>query len=74
MLMATEMDEAGHVRRVEEDLLRRFGGQLPEEWIHAEIQRALSRYAAVKVRTFIPVLLQREVTDSLRRANWRAEV
>lgn len=61
-------DERAQLRRVEQDLLRRYGDRLPREVICAEVEQAKQEFAAAKVRTFVPVLVQRRVQDALRRS------
>lgn len=65
----TQVDEAGQLRNVRAALERRFAGQVPEEIIAREVDRGLAEFAGAPVRTFIPVLLQKRVTDRLRRAD-----
>lgn len=62
----TATQEADRLDLVETLLVRRFGDRLPVETIRAEVRSGMTRYRDARVRTFIPVLLQREVTDRLR--------
>jgi len=61
------VDEAVQLQTVEAALQRRFAGQVPVETIHQEVDAGLAEFTGVPVRTFIPVLLQKRVTDRLRR-------
>lgn len=63
------VDEAVQLRTVEAALKRRFAGQVPEETISREVDEGLEQFIDAPVRTFIPVLLQKQVTDRLRRAH-----
>jgi len=60
------VDEAVQLQTVEEALQRRFAGEVPDETIHREVDEGLREFAGAPVRTFIPVLLQKRVTDRLR--------
>lgn len=66
--LAPHVDEAVQVRTVKAALQRRFAGQVPEETISREVDQGLAEFSGAPVRTFIPVLLQKRVTDRLRRA------
>jgi hypothetical protein len=64
-----QVDEAHQLRTVEAALKRRFAGQVPDETISREVDEGLQAFTGAPVRTFIPVLLQKQVTDRLRRAH-----
>ena len=64
----SHVDEAVQLRTVEDALRRRFAGQVPEETIAQEVDAGLQEFTGARVRTFIPVLLQKRVTDRLRHA------
>jgi hypothetical protein len=65
--MPVVTDEAQQLRVVATALLERFGDQVPEQRINAEVQAAADElYAAAKVRAFVPVLVQRRVSGRLR--------
>jgi hypothetical protein len=66
--MALEFDEAAQVRRVEETLLDKLGDRLPKDRICGEVQEYYQRYADARVRTFVPVLIERQAMESLRHA------
>jgi len=63
-----EVDESEQLKIVEENLVRKFGQAVSEERIKAEMERAVHRFDTAKVRSFVPVLVGREVTDALRRS------
>jgi hypothetical protein len=62
------MDESGQLRAVEQALVRRFAGVVAEERIAREVEAGLAELRDAPIRTFIPVLLQKRVTDRLRTA------
>src|SRR5438874_13825312 len=59
-------DEAGQLRTVKVALENRFAGQVSEETIARELDEGLHAFDGAPVRAFIPVLLQKRVTDRLR--------
>jgi len=61
------VDEAVQLSTVRAALQRRFGGRVSEETIALEVDQGLAQFSDASVRTFIPVLLQKQVTDRLRR-------
>ena len=61
-----QVDEAVQLRTVEDALRRRFAGRVPEELISREMRDGLQEFNGAPVRIFIPVLLQKRVTDRLR--------
>jgi hypothetical protein len=63
------VDEAVQLRTVEDALKRRFAGRVPDETISREVDEGLREFNGATVRTFIPVLLQKRVTDRLRSAS-----
>lgn len=63
------VDEAVQLRTVEDALKRRFAGRVPDETIAREVDEGLREFHEATVRAFIPVLLQKRVTDRLRRAH-----
>lgn len=65
--MQTGVDESTQLRAVEQTLLRAFGDRVAPERIHDEVARGMATYQAARIRTYIPVLLQRRVADHLRR-------
>ena len=63
------VDEAVQLRTVEDALKRRFAGRVPDETIAREVDEGLREFTGAPVRTYIPVLLQKRVTDRLRRVH-----
>ncbi|MDT7536513.1 MAG: hypothetical protein QOI82_98 [Actinomycetota bacterium] len=63
------IDETVQLRTVEDALKRRFAGRVPEETISREVDEGLREFTGAPVRAFIPVLLQKRVTDRLRHAH-----
>jgi hypothetical protein len=63
----SHIDEAAQLQGIEAALRRRFAGQVPDETISREVDEGLQEFSGAHVRTFIPVLLQKRVTDRLRR-------
>jgi hypothetical protein len=59
-------DESAQLLSVEQSLVASFADRLPREVIAAEVERIRQEFADSRVRTFIPVLVQRRVSDSLR--------
>jgi hypothetical protein len=65
--MPIEVDEAAQIRSVEMTMLARFAGRVSEDVVHAEVQMAASMlYGDARVRNFLPVLVERRVTERLR--------
>jgi hypothetical protein len=69
MAMGSDLhvDEAVQLRTVTAALQHRFAGQVPDEVIASEVDQGLEEFSGATVRTFIPVLLQKQVTERLRR-------
>lgn len=63
-----EVDEADQLKNVEEGLIRKFGDRVPAQRVSQEFGAAVKRFATAPVRAFVPVLIQREVSESLRRS------
>jgi hypothetical protein len=66
-------DDAAQLLSVEELLIASFADRLPRDVITEELERTRQEYADSRVRTFIPVLVQRRVTDNLRSRLRQAE-
>jgi hypothetical protein len=62
-----QVDEAVQLSTVRAALQRRFAGRVSEEVIRLEVDQGLAEFSEASVRTFIPVLLQKRITDRLRR-------
>lgn len=45
--------------------LRRKFPDVPEEWIRADIARAYAAFESSRVRTYLPILAEREVAEHL---------
>jgi hypothetical protein len=63
-----QVDEAVQLSTVRAALQRRFAGRVSDEVIRLEVDQGLAEFSEAPVRTFIPVLLQKQVTERLRRA------
>lgn len=63
--MQTVQDERAQMERVESDLLKRFT-TVPAARVHDEVQASSARFDGARVRTFVPVLVQKLATDRLR--------
>lgn len=72
-LLMVKTDDAAQLLSVEELLIASFADRLPRDVIAAELERTRQEYADSRVRTFIPVLVQRRVTDNLRSRLRQAE-
>ena len=62
-----QVDEAVQLSTVRAALQRRFGDRVSDEVIRLEVDQGLEEFSGASVRTFIPVLLQKRVTDRLRQ-------
>jgi hypothetical protein len=60
------VDEAVQLSTVRAALQRRFAGRVSDEVIGLEVDEGLAEFADAPVRTFIPVLLQKRITERLR--------
>jgi hypothetical protein len=72
-LLMVKTDDAAQLLSVEELLIASFADRLPRDVITEELERTRQEYADSRVRTFIPVLVQRRVTDNLRSRLRQAE-
>lgn len=63
--MSLILDEKAQLERVEKDLLRTFRA-LPETVVCQEVRAGMADFADARIRTYIPVLLQKRVKDRLR--------
>jgi hypothetical protein len=64
--MALIDDDRSQLARVEATLLGKFGQSVSPETISAEVESAMREFADARIRTYVPVLLQKRVTDQLR--------
>jgi hypothetical protein len=60
------IDEAVQLRTVKAALLRRFEGRVSDDTIEKEVDEGLQEFSGAPVRTFVPLLLQKRVTERLR--------
>lgn len=60
-------NEAGQMRSIEEQLIRTFGNRLDKDTICNEVAAAVDELSDARVRTFLPVLVQRRASERLRR-------
>jgi hypothetical protein len=58
--------EASQLHSIEEDLRRRFAGRVPEAEIRAEFTASQDRFRDARIRSFVPVLVQRATMARLR--------
>jgi len=65
--MTLVADEKTQLRQVEEQVLSKLGGAVPAELVHRELQDGLQAFADAPIRTYVPVLLQKKLLDTLRR-------
>lgn len=63
--MAARQTEQAQLEQVTRDLQRDFG-QLPESVVSSEVRQALTAFEGARIRTFVPVLLHKQVKDRLR--------
>ena len=62
----THDDELRQIERAREELLREFGGRLPEAEVRARFDEIVAGFGSAPVRTFIPVLAGRAARQRLR--------
>jgi hypothetical protein len=62
-----EVTEDSQVRSIEDSLLRRFDGVVPQATVHAEVEASRAHFRDARIRTYVPVLIQREAAGRLRR-------
>jgi hypothetical protein len=60
-------DEQRAIDQLRDELARSFPS-IPEQRVNATIDAELHRYDRVKVRDFVPLLVQRQVAKELRTA------
>lgn len=58
-------DEKSQLAHVSQDLLQAYS-QLPPETVRREVTSATSAFTEARVRTFVPLLVQKRVRDQLR--------
>ena len=62
-----EVTEESQIRSIEASLLRRYDGEVPKATIHAEVEASRAHFRDARIRTYVPVLIQREAAGRLRR-------
>jgi hypothetical protein len=62
-----QVTEDSQIQSVEESLIRRFDGRVAEARVHAEVQATRELFREARIRTYVPVLVQREAAVRLRR-------
>ncbi|HEX3705797.1 MAG TPA: hypothetical protein VHV76_04125 [Mycobacteriales bacterium] len=60
-----ERTEESQVRIAQQALLRAFGGRLPAVRIAEEVEAARAQFKDAKIRTFVPVLIERSAKQRL---------
>lgn len=65
--MALIADEQAQVAAVESALVSKYGDRIPPEQISADVRAGLAEFDGARIRTFLPVLLHKRLTDRLRR-------
>lgn len=61
-----ERNEESQIRSVEDSLLRRFEGRVPRTTVQSEVAATFQSFRDARIRTYVPVLVQREATNRLR--------
>jgi len=64
--VADAVDEDAQIHSVEEALARKFEGRVDRSTIQREVRRSMASFGDARVRTFVPVLVQRLAADALR--------
>jgi hypothetical protein len=59
--------EESQLSSIEATLLRTYGERLPPDRIRSEFEASRARFRDARIRTFVPVLVQREAVERLRR-------
>ena len=67
--MALIADEGSQLAQVESALVSKYGDRVPAEQISADVQAELAEFEGARIRTFLPVLLQKRLTDRLRHTS-----
>lgn len=62
-----QVTEESQIRGVEDSLVRRFDGRVPHARVHAEVEATRLLFRDARIRTFVPVLVQREAAVRLLR-------
>jgi hypothetical protein len=59
--------EDSQLRSIEDSLQHRFEGRLPATQVHREVEASRQQFQDARIRTYVPVLVQREALMRLRR-------
>jgi hypothetical protein len=59
--------EDSQLHSIEDALVRAFRGRISDATIHAELEASRAHFHDARIRTFVPVLIQRETVERLRR-------
>lgn len=59
-------DESNQLAQVERDLIRKYGDRIPAELIGAYLREAADAFAGARIRSFVPVLLHKQLDARLR--------
>ena len=66
MTQVLPQDEQLRLQATERELVREFGPVLGEDRVRSDVQDVVQRYDDAPVRTFLAVLVEREVRERLR--------
>jgi hypothetical protein len=59
--------EDSQMRSLTEALVRRFGGRLTDARVNDEVNACRRQFLSARIRTFVPLLVEREVIERLRK-------
>lgn len=62
-----QVTEESQIRSVEDALHRKFDATASPAMVHAEVVASLDVFRDARIRSFVPVLVQREAAVRLRR-------
>ncbi len=62
-----QVTEESQIDSVEDALHRKFDAIVSPAKVHAEVQATRNSFRDARIRTYVPVLIQREVAVRLRR-------
>ncbi|HZM83017.1 MAG TPA: hypothetical protein VFC19_45450 [Candidatus Limnocylindrales bacterium] len=66
-LIDRPVEEATHVRYLARDLTERYAGRYPAAHVAAVIADAVEHLEHARIRTFVPILLERMVCEVLHQ-------
>jgi len=64
--MASIADEKVLIAQLESDLVTKYGDHVAPEQISAYVREGLAEFEHARIRTFLPVLLHKRLSDRLR--------